>query len=124
MTDDEFRKARRFERGLRPAIRSRMSALKFQTYADTVEIALKIERDIEEIQEIIGKNKRDKFTGKSRRENEYEASNKRFKTSGFEKRKPLGRTQLCAKCGLNHETSQCFRVTGACFGCGKLDHQL
>uniref|UniRef100_A0A804JW91 Uncharacterized protein n=1 Tax=Musa acuminata subsp. malaccensis TaxID=214687 RepID=A0A804JW91_MUSAM len=43
MTDDESRKARRFERGLRPAIRSRMSALKLQTYADTVERALKIE---------------------------------------------------------------------------------
>ena len=69
-----------------------MSALKLQTYANTVERALKIEIDMEEIQEIMGKNKKDRFTSKSKRENEYEASNKRIKTSRFEKGKPLRRT--------------------------------
>ncbi|RRT50523.1 hypothetical protein B296_00024511 [Ensete ventricosum] len=56
MTDDESRKAKRFERGLRLAIRSRKSTLKLQTYADVVERALKIKRDFGEIQEIRGKN--------------------------------------------------------------------
>ncbi|RRT32201.1 hypothetical protein B296_00044808 [Ensete ventricosum] len=52
MTDDKIRKAKRFERGLRPTIRSRISALKLPIYADVVERALIIERDLEEIQEI------------------------------------------------------------------------
>ena len=46
---DEYRKARRFERGLRPAIRSRISALKLQVYTDVVERAFILEKDLEEI---------------------------------------------------------------------------
>ncbi|CAD5168201.1 unnamed protein product, partial [Musa acuminata subsp. malaccensis] len=123
ITDDEIRKAKKFERGLRPAIRSRISALKLQVYADVVERALIIERDLEEIQEI--RDKKDKkFISKSKRGNESETSYKRVKMSRFEKEKPPPRTHSCAKCGLNHETSQCFRTTGACFACGKLDHQV
>ncbi|RZS25383.1 hypothetical protein BHM03_00058572 [Ensete ventricosum] len=49
MTDDEIMKAKRFERGLRPAIRSRRSVLKLLSYDDVVERALIIERDLEEI---------------------------------------------------------------------------
>ncbi|RZS25858.1 hypothetical protein BHM03_00059141 [Ensete ventricosum] len=117
-------KAKRFERGLRPGIRSQISALKLFSYADVVESALIIERDLEEIQEIVGKNYKDKFTNKSKRVNEYENSNKRVKMSGLEKGKPPQRTQTCVKCGYNHETSKCFRVTGTCFACGKLDHKV
>ncbi|RWW59939.1 hypothetical protein BHE74_00033093 [Ensete ventricosum] len=40
------------------------------------------------------------------------------------KGKPPQRTQSCAKCGYIHETSKYFRVTGACFACGKLDHKV
>ncbi|RRT83612.1 hypothetical protein B296_00014265 [Ensete ventricosum] len=49
MTDDETKKSKRFERGLRPTIRSRISTLKLSSYADMVEMALIIERDFEEI---------------------------------------------------------------------------
>ncbi|RRT43555.1 hypothetical protein B296_00024551 [Ensete ventricosum] len=37
MTDDEIRKAKRFERGLRPTIRSQISILKLSLYTDVVE---------------------------------------------------------------------------------------
>ncbi|RRT73248.1 hypothetical protein B296_00004228 [Ensete ventricosum] len=83
MIDDESRKTKRFERGLRPTIRSRILALKLQAYANVVERTLIIERDFEEIQEISGKCNKDKLTNKSKRENEYESSNKRVKTSRF-----------------------------------------
>ena len=86
ITDDEIRKAQKFERGLRPAIRSRILALKLQAYADVVERALIIERDLEEIQEI--RDKKDKkFISKSKRGNESETSYKRIKISKFEKEK-------------------------------------
>uniref|UniRef100_A0A804ICY1 CCHC-type domain-containing protein n=1 Tax=Musa acuminata subsp. malaccensis TaxID=214687 RepID=A0A804ICY1_MUSAM len=93
-------------------------------FLNLIQGIMTVTKHLEEIQEIMGKNKKDKFTSKIKREIEYEASNKRIKTSRFEKSKPLRRTQSCAKCGLNHETSQCFRTTGACFACGKLDHQV
>ncbi|RWW10097.1 hypothetical protein GW17_00026376 [Ensete ventricosum] len=86
MTDDEIRKSKRFERGLRPAIRSQILTLKLSSYANVVKRALIIERDSKEIQEIRGK-KKDKFTVKSKRENEYEDSNKRVKISGLRKEK-------------------------------------
>ncbi|RRT55901.1 hypothetical protein B296_00029428 [Ensete ventricosum] len=124
MTDDEIRKIKRFERGLRPKIRSQILAVKLPSYADVVERALIIERDLEEIQEIMGKNYKDKFTSISKRVNVYENSNKRNKMSGLEKGKPPQRTQSCVKCGYNHETSKCFQVTRACFACEKLDNKV
>ena len=124
MIDDEYRKARRFERGLRPAIRSRISVLKLQVYTDVVERAFILEKDLEEIQEIRDKNSKDKFVGKSKRGNEAERSNEKVKVPRFEEGTPSQRTLSCTKCGRNHETSECFRVTGACFACGKLDHKV
>ncbi|RWW87724.1 hypothetical protein BHE74_00003432 [Ensete ventricosum] len=123
MIDDEIRKLKRFERHLRLAKRSQILALKLSLYADVVERALIIERDLEEIQKIRGKNK-DQFTAKSKLENEYEDSNKRVKISGFRKEKSPQRIQSCAKYGFNHETSQCYWVSRACFACGKLDHKI
>ena len=43
---DETIKARRFERGLRPAIRSRLTTLNLQTYKEVVEHALLVEVDL------------------------------------------------------------------------------
>ncbi|RRT40979.1 hypothetical protein B296_00040464 [Ensete ventricosum] len=123
MTDDEIRKSKRFERGLRLAIRSRISVLKLPSYADVVENALIIERDLEEIQEIRGKNK-DQFITKSKQENEYEDSNKRVKISRFRKEKSPRRTHSYAKYGFNHETRQYYWVTRDCFAYGKLDHKI
>ena len=31
---------------------------------------------------------------------------------------------VCIHCGKNHESAQCRRITGACFRCGSLTHQL
>ncbi|RZR82846.1 hypothetical protein BHM03_00009374 [Ensete ventricosum] len=89
MIDDESRKAKRFERGLRLAIRSRISALKLTTYADVVERALIIERDLGEIQEIRGKKGKDRFISKSKRGNKLKSSNKRIKMSNFGNENPL-----------------------------------
>ncbi|RRT47525.1 hypothetical protein B296_00021282 [Ensete ventricosum] len=69
-------------------IRSRISALKLPSYSDMVEKALIIERDLDEVQEIVSKNYKDKFISKSKRVNEYENSTKRVKMSELEKRKP------------------------------------
>ncbi|RRT46396.1 hypothetical protein B296_00008396 [Ensete ventricosum] len=66
ITDDKIRKTKRFERGLRPAIRNWRSVLKLPSYADMVERALIIERDLEEIHEIWDKNYKDKFISKSK----------------------------------------------------------
>ncbi|RWV94838.1 hypothetical protein GW17_00042586 [Ensete ventricosum] len=88
MNDNKTRKIKKFERGLRPVIRSQILALKLPSYADVVERALIIERDLEEIQEIRGKNYKDKFISKSKRGNEYENSNKRVKISRLGKGKP------------------------------------
>ncbi|KAA3469903.1 ATP-dependent zinc metalloprotease FtsH [Gossypium australe] len=33
------------------------------------------------------------------------------------------RNSICECCGRNHR-EECWRHTGACFGCGSLDHQL
>ncbi|CAL9130901.1 unnamed protein product, partial [Musa textilis] len=124
ITDDESRKIKKFERGLKPTIRSQISVLKLRAYVDVVERAMIIEKNIEEIQEIKGKNDKDKFTNKNKRGNESKNGNKRIKTTRFRKEKPSQRTQSCVKCRFNHEISQCFWVTGACFACGKLDHKV
>ena len=99
MIDDEYRKARRLERGLRPAIRSRISVLKLQVYTDVVERAFILEKDLAEIQEIRDKNSKDKFVGKSKRGNEAERSNEKVKVPRFEKGTPSQRTLSCTKCG-------------------------
>ena len=59
---------------------------------------------------------------KGRREFKLRDGNKRAKKAKPEKVPPLKTVGPCGKCGKNHDTKDCRRVSGACFGCGKMGH--
>ena len=60
LIDTEIRKARKFERGLKPGLRSRVVGMRLQTYAAVVETAQVMEKDFEDAQQSrAGKRKRE-----------------------------------------------------------------
>ena len=74
---NDVRKAKKFQRGLRPKIRTRMAALRLKSYSEVVETAKVVEKECEDYHRIRSQN------------------NKRPKTEGFhrgnEHNKPLRR---------------------------------
>ena len=61
---------------------------------------------------------------KGRREFEPKGGNKRAKKAELEKVPPLKTVGPCRKCGKNHDTKECQRVSGASFRCGKMRHLI
>ena len=48
MIPNDFEKAKKFERGLRPDVRSGVAMLRLQTYNDVLEVALIIEEELKQ----------------------------------------------------------------------------
>uniref|UniRef100_A0A2N9FE66 Reverse transcriptase n=1 Tax=Fagus sylvatica TaxID=28930 RepID=A0A2N9FE66_FAGSY len=95
------------------------------SYSEVVRQALAIEKDWEENQK--QKNQQGGTWGnmpKGRREFEPKEGNKRAKKAELEKVPPLKMVGPCGKCGKNHDTKDCRRVSGACFRCGKMGHLI
>ncbi|KAH7569501.1 hypothetical protein JRO89_XS06G0175000 [Xanthoceras sorbifolium] len=104
--NDESKGGRFLDR-LHPDIQSRVKVLKLGRYADIVDRALIAERSMDECSQF-RKCGNDGHGG----------SEKAFGDGSF-----MENAFPCQYCGRSH-AGECYRKTGACFGCGKAGHML
>ena len=112
LVNDPTVKARRFEQGLKPMIRSGLIPLMLEDYKDILERALRIETEIQRTDE--------------RKENQ-----KKFKTEETvkpemkktKKEAEQWKNSPCSECGRNH-SGLCYKKTGACYNCEKIGHRF
>ncbi|XP_028090667.1 uncharacterized protein LOC114290859 [Camellia sinensis] len=120
MVDTDYKKARKFEWGLRSAILDRVNMLKLPTYVDVLERAVIAERNIvaqTRISELRGKRQntqllRGSATLPSKKQNSGTSSTSTFTSDS---------TPVCSECGKKHRGT-CYWLSGACFRCGKTGH--
>ncbi|KAI9160100.1 hypothetical protein LWI28_005107 [Acer negundo] len=129
--DDESR-GRRFLDGLHPDIQSKVEVLKLTRYADIVDRALIAERSLEECKKAQDVFKRNNQQGGSRNGGAFRQGsqfNKHNTGGGKGNEKTVGDTPFkknfphCQRCGRTH-AGECYMINEACFGCGKMDHQI
>ncbi|KAJ4717071.1 Retrotransposon protein, putative, Ty3-gypsy subclass [Melia azedarach] len=123
LVDTEARKARRFERGLKPELRKLISVLELKTYSSVLQKAQILAKD--EVEgtasepKDVGQNSQNKKTWIKphlKRSDKWKGK-KRQRDDKTEKRD----LPLCETCGRYHGGT-CYRKTGACFKCGKPGH--
>ncbi|XP_020243329.1 uncharacterized protein LOC109821560 [Asparagus officinalis] len=125
---EESDKAKKFQRGLRGNIRGKLVALRIRNYAELVETAFEIEKDLLEYQEI--RNKKQSLVKRPRTEGglttDKSASNQpgRSATAKFpfrhDRANQPNKSAACPRCG-NHHSGYC-RLHRACFECGQPGH--
>ncbi|RVW21225.1 hypothetical protein CK203_114569 [Vitis vinifera] len=95
----EEEKALKFQDGLKPYLKNKISILKLGVYSEVVDRALIVEKDNEELHQY------------------REQQRKRNRSDG-------AHDGACPTCGKKHGGRPCYRETGACFGCGKQGHLI
>ena len=114
-TNDE--KALKFEDGLKPYLKNKISILKLGIYLEVVDKALIVENDNEELHQYREQQRK--------RNRSYGAhGNQAQKWYVFARNQNKGKaTQnsdvICPTCGKKHGCRSCYRETGTCFGCRK-----
>ncbi|KAL5775372.1 hypothetical protein ACOSP7_012929 [Xanthoceras sorbifolium] len=125
-------KGRRFLDRLHPNIHSRVEVLKLGRYADIVDRALIAERSMDECKKAreayrkINLRRESSNGNASKQGSQFRkcgndghgGSEKAFGDGSFMKN-----ASPCQYCGRSH-AGECYRKTGACFGCGKAGHML
>lgn len=120
LVDTDYKKARKFEGGLRNAILDWFNVLKLPMYVDVLERAIMAEGNIVTQNWI--------FEWKEKRQNTQAP---RGSMAPPNKKPNLGTSctsastcdsaAVCLECGKRHRGT-CYRVTGACFKYGKMGH--
>ena len=119
----DVRKAKKFQRGLRPSIRTRMVALQLKAYSEVVETVKVVEKECEDYQKIRDQNKKRSKPEESQKENENDKPFKKRTTIELEPNVVQQVIENCSKCGKKHN-GVCYRESGACFKCGKMGHRV
>ncbi|XP_058108827.1 uncharacterized protein LOC131251850 [Magnolia sinica] len=109
MIQDEARKAKKFERGLRGSIRNKLTPLKLRLYADVVERALMIERDNEEF-------------WKSRNQKREAKSNARAASNTSQTQGDASKKLKTMVTNTSTPAQPMNRFTGKCYNCGMEGH--
>ncbi|XP_028124275.1 uncharacterized protein LOC114321289 [Camellia sinensis] len=122
MVDTDYKKARKFEGGLRSAILDKVNMLKLPTYVDVLERAVIAEGNL------VTQNRISKWKGKGQNTEWSKGT-----TTPPNKKQNLGTSNtstpsqdsipVCPKCGKKHHGT-CYRKSGACFHCGKPGHLI
>lgn len=120
---DDVRKAKKFQRGLQPSIRTRMAALLLKAYFEVVEMAKVVEKECEDYQKIRDQNKKRSKPKESQKENENDRPFKKKTTIELEPKVVQQVIENCSKCGKKHN-GVCYRESGACFKCGQMGHHI
>ena len=120
---DDVRRAKKFQRGLRPSIRTRMAALRLKSYSEVVETAKVVEKECEDYQRIRNQNNKRPKTEGFHGGNEHNKPFKKKTTTEPETKMVQQVIEVCQKCGKKHK-GVCYRESGACFKCGQMGHRI
>ena len=96
---DDVRKAKKFQRGLRPSIRTRMATLQLKAYSEVVETVKVVEKECEDYQKIRDQNKKRSKPEESQKENENDKPFKKRTTIELEPNVVQQVIENCSKCG-------------------------
>ena len=118
IVSDDVRKAKKFQRGLQPSIRTRMAALQLKAYSDVVETTKVVKKECEYYQKIRDQNKKRSKPEESQKENENDKPFKKKTTIELEPNVVQQVIENCSKCGKKHN-GVCYCESRACFKCGK-----
>ncbi|GKV05621.1 hypothetical protein SLEP1_g17608 [Rubroshorea leprosula] len=120
LVNDEVRKARKFQRGLKASIRNKVVPQMLKTYDEVLATAQIIEQDMEE-----QKMETHDSKGKGKAINN-QPFNKKPEQRGKRKIPESNRPSFdfCKRCGKNHRGKECYWKTGTCFKCGKTGHLI
>ncbi|XP_028068632.1 uncharacterized protein LOC114271216 [Camellia sinensis] len=119
IVDTDYKKARKFEGGLRNAILDRINVLKLPTYVEVLEKTVMAEGNIaaqNRISEWKGKRQNIQLSKGSTTPNKKQNSGTSSASTPTRDSAPV-----CADCGKKHQGT-CHRLIGACFRCGKTGH--
>ncbi|RVW80134.1 Retrovirus-related Pol polyprotein from transposon 17.6 [Vitis vinifera] len=118
----EEEKTLKFQDGLKPYLKNKISILKLGVYSKVVDRALIAEKDNEELHHY-----REQQRKRNRSDGAHGNQAQRRSTSGRNQNKGKATQNLdgaCPTCGKKHGGRPCYRETGACFGCGKQGHLI
>ncbi|XP_028079549.1 uncharacterized protein LOC114281296 [Camellia sinensis] len=122
MMDTDYKKARKFEGGLRGAILDRVNMLMLPTYVEVLERAVIAEGNIDaqnRISEWKGKRQNSQWSkGATTPPNKKQNSGTSNVSTPNQDSIPV-----CVECGKRHR-GICYRKFGACFQCGKTGHVI
>ncbi|GKV32449.1 hypothetical protein SLEP1_g41058 [Rubroshorea leprosula] len=120
VVNDEVKKTRKFQRGLKASIRNKVVPEMLKTYDEVLAMAQIIEQDMEE-----QKMETHDSKGKGKAINNQPFNKKpeqRRKRKILESNRPS--FDFCKRCGKNHGGKECYWQTRACFKCGKTGHLI
>ncbi|XP_028068086.1 uncharacterized protein LOC114270717 [Camellia sinensis] len=120
MVDTDYKKARKFEGGLRIAILNQINVLKLPTYVDVLERAVIAEGNVS------AQSRVSEWRGKGQNIQTSMGSvtppNKKLNSgTSSTSTSTCDSAPICPDCGKRHR-GICYRVTGASFKCGKTGH--
>ena len=110
-------KALKFQDGLKPYLKNKISILKLSVYSEVVDRALIAENDNEELHQY-----REQQSKRNRNEGAYgNQAQKRYAPSRNQSKGKAAQNLdgICPTCGKKHRGRPCYRETRACFSCGK-----
>ena len=118
----EEEKTLKFQDGLKPYLKNKISILKLSVYSEVVDKALIAENDNEEFYQY-------KEQKRKRNRNDVAHGNQAQKNSAPNRNHNKGKTAqnlngIFPTCGKKHGNRSCYRETGACFGYGKQGHMV
>ncbi|XP_028125622.1 uncharacterized protein LOC114322501 [Camellia sinensis] len=120
MVYTDYKKARKFEGGLRTAILDQINVLKLPTYVNVLERAVIAEGNV------VAQSRVSKWRGKRQniqtsRGSVTPPSKKLNSGTSSPSASTRDSATICSDCGKRHR-GICYRVTEACFKCGKTGH--
>uniref|UniRef100_A0A2N9I1S3 RNA-directed DNA polymerase n=1 Tax=Fagus sylvatica TaxID=28930 RepID=A0A2N9I1S3_FAGSY len=118
---EEDSKARRFEEGLRPRIKTSVIAFELTTYRAVVNKALLIERGLNETQ--ADREDRQKKKPRPTGPQSGQSSGGQAKRLGNQTTTSNAQSS-CSRCGKSHAEKDCRWLSGACFACGQQGHKI
>ncbi|XP_028103957.1 uncharacterized protein LOC114303006 [Camellia sinensis] len=113
MVDTDYKKVRHFERGLREDILEKVNVLKLETYSEVLGLAIISEANIARQAKSSTDWKNSKKQGFFSKKQNTGSSNTSNSSRDI--------SPMCNQCGKRHR-GVCYRISGACFKCGKTRH--
>ena len=121
MVDNEYRKARKFESGLRGPIQDRVNLLNMPTYAGVLDKAILAEANLNRSQSL-GENQKKRQTYDNRQD-QHNAEKKTNVDNSNNTNREGGTRPTCTSCQKRH-FGVCHWASGACFECGEMGHRI